>query len=206
MKRLLFSLLFAGLLSSASSGQVLKLLATDTFYGAGLGGLLWTGSAAIAGADNLSGLGGSIGAGILVGAGMGGYDSYLYLHNGNPYRNGSITSSGTSMQIVTMDALYGGAIGAMLGAAVGLISSDSGFLKSTGYGYGYGVWTGMIFGVVDAVVLAQPGKNSSAMIQYQGEGYTLSSFSPDVRMVMTQSATGPVVETVPMVNLVSVSF
>jgi len=206
MKRVLFSLLFAGMLSSASNGQVLKLLATDTFYGAGLGGLLWTGSAAIAGTDNLSGLGGSIGAGILVGAGMGGYDSYLYLHNGNPYRNGSITSSGTSMQIVTMDALYGGAIGAMLGAAVGLISSDAGFLKSMGYGYGYGVWTGMLFGVVDAVVLAQPEKNNSAMIQYQGDGFTLSSFSPDIRMSMTQSPTGPVVETVPMVNLVSVSF
>ncbi|MCK6602064.1 MAG: hypothetical protein L6Q77_09580 [Bacteroidetes bacterium] len=206
MKRFFILIAAALIFSAESDAQVLKLVATDTFHGAGLGGLLWTGSAALGGVDNLDGLGPSVGAGILIGTGMGVFDSWLVLNNGNPYRNGILKSTGTSMEIVTMDSFYGGLIGGMVGVAAGLINSDSKFLNNVTTGYGYGVWAGMAFGIVDAVALASPSRNSGAVIEYQTDGIRIAGIAPAATVVPVLSPSGPRAEVVPSLSLLSVTF
>lgn len=207
MKKLIIACLIA-LSPVTGFGQVLKLVATDTFHGAGAGGLLWVGTALISEGGLSGGLGESMGFGILAGAGMGVFDSYTVLNNGNPYRNGLMTQHGTTMQIVTMDALYGGAIGGMIGVAVGLISKSEGFLSGVGKGAGWGIWVGFGVGIVDAIFLAAPSMNSQgSIIQKQGEGWSLTAISPELRTerYLTESgklATG----IVPTINLLKINF
>lgn len=206
MKKLILVLLLISA-SVISNGQVLKLVATDTFYGSAEGGMLWLGSFMIAEGELNGGLGASVSAGIFLGLGMGIYDAFVFSNNGNPYRNGVLSETGTSMQIIGMDTFYGGAIGGLVGVAVGLMKNDAPFLTTVGKGVGYGVWGGMVFGVVDAVVLANPSKTSpTAMINYKGENFTVSSVSPSMRYQKVATLNGPAYEAVPQINLLKVNF
>lgn len=207
MKKLFLVLMVIMSLSAVSNAQVLKLIATDTFYGAGEGALLWTGSYLISDGGIEKGLGSTVSVGIFLGLGMGIYDSYLYSHNGNPYRDGKLTEAGTSMQIIGMDTFYGGAIGGVLGVAIALLNTDEPFFKYVGKGAGYGIWTGAVFGVVDAVVLSKSGQNTSAsLINYKSDSFSLSGISPGMSLQSVSTLQGPKIETVPQINLLHIMF
>lgn len=207
MKKLFLVLMVIMSLSGVSNAQILKLVATDTFYGAGEGAMLWTGSYLISDGGIDKGLGSSVSIGIFLGLGMGIYDSYLYSHNGNPYRDGKLTEAGTSMQIIGLDTFYGGAIGGVLGIAIYLLNTDESFLKYVGKGAGYGIWTGAIFGVVDAVALAKPGQNkTAALINYKSDSFSLSGISPAISLQSVSTLQGPKIETVPQINLLHINF
>jgi len=207
MKKIFLLLIIVFSMTAVSNAQILKLVATDTFYGAGEGAMLWTGSFLISDRSIEKGLGSSISVGIFLGLGMGIYDSYLIAHNGNPYRNGILTETGTSMQIVGMDTFYGGAIGGMIGIAVALLNTDGPFFSYVGKSAGYGIWGGAVFGIVDAVILAKPGQNTStALINYKTDSFSLSSISPAMKMQFVSSLQGPKIETVPQINLLHINF
>lgn len=194
-------------LSVVSNAQILKLVATDTFYGAAEGGMLWTGSFLISEGELDRGLGSSVSVGIFLGLGMGIYDSYLFANHGSPYRNGLLTETGTSMQIIGMDTFYGSAIGGMVGVAIGLLNTNGPFFTYVGKGAGYGAWGGMVFGVVDAVVFAQPSRNNStAMINFKTDHFAVSSISPSMKIQKIATPDGPVFETVPQINLLKLNF
>lgn len=157
LKHTLLALIFAFGISSVAQAQSAKLLAMDTFMGAGNGTIL--GLATMALNNNYSNWGPirvGFGGGTLYGLGLGIYDVSQSAGGGYVVQ-GTFASGNNTAYVIFMDSFYGGATGGIVGLALSLISENS-LMEGVQYGAGLGTWLGFGFGLVDVFVLSGGGK------------------------------------------------
>lgn len=154
MKQFLFSFfLWLLVLVNPSFGQGIRIIVEDVILGTANIALLTTGKAVVD--ENLSeeSIKRGVGFGILYGTGLSGYD--MYQSGGSSYYvQGTLVSGGSTAKITIVDTFAGGALGAIIGTAISLISNTE--LKSrAAKGYQIGLWAGFGFGLVDGFLLSQ---------------------------------------------------
>jgi hypothetical protein len=151
-KLLLFSLTF--LFSQTVSGQGLRIVFEDVFYGTASGALLSTSVMAHEGKTNWDHYRWGVGGGMLFGAGTGAYDVFQAGGESGYFVKGMLSQASSSAKIVFMDGGYGAGIGTLIGFGYALMASKHlGDASLTGFAYG--TWAGLAFGVVDAFVLSR---------------------------------------------------
>lgn len=136
-----------------SEAQALRLLTSNTLSGAATGATLSAATMALQNEVNWDYLRYGIGFGTLGGLGLGIYD-VMNVTGGDYYVDGIFSSTTHSSAIILLDTFYGSATGAIVGAAIGLISSPDNILNGVRIGAGVGAWVGFGFGLVDAFVFS----------------------------------------------------
>lgn len=158
MKSLIKYIACAGLLfvtfvsnPQQSQAQALRIVAANTFSGALTGATL--GAATMALQDNsevdYTPLRIGVGLGTIMGLGTGFYDLARVTGDTGYFVQGYISSANSTGTIIFLDTFYGTATGAVVGAAIGLMTRDRDVVKGLQYGAGGGAWAGFVFGLVD---------------------------------------------------------
>jgi hypothetical protein len=153
MNKRLITLLLALTFSMSVHAQGIRIVVEDVILGTANIALLTTGKAAVDEKLDEQSIKRGVGFGILYGTGLAGYDMYQSA-GASYYVQGTLVSGGSTAKITLVDTFAGGALGAIIGTAVSLITNSE--LKSrAARGYQIGLWTGFAFGLVDGFVLSQ---------------------------------------------------
>ena len=136
-----------------TDAQALRLLASNTLSGAATGATLSGATMLLRNEAEWDYLRYGVGFGTLGGLGLGIYD-VMNVTGSDYYVDGIFSSTTHSSAIILLDTFYGSATGAIVGAAIGLISSPDNILNGVRIGAGVGAWVGFGFGLVDAFVFS----------------------------------------------------
>ena len=141
-----------------AEAQNLRIVSVNTFTGALTGTALGGATIALQNKSDIDyyPLRFGVGMGTIFGLGTGFYDLTYSSGSSGFYVNGLISSANTSGTIILMDTFYGAATGAVVGAAVSLMTNDR-IIKGIQFGTGAGAWAGFTFGIADAFFIGTPG-------------------------------------------------
>jgi len=167
MKKLFLLVLTLFIYSSPLLAQGFKLIGMNTLSGAITGSAIGGATMLITNDfDNYRPLSIGFGTGTIAGLGLGVYDITT---NSSEYSGVFNSSSETSGQLILTDTFYGTLTGALVGFAVTLISEDK-LVDGLRVGAGFGAYSGLVFGIVDAFIMNNMGTGG-------GGGYGLGSIN-----------------------------
>ncbi|MEX0778274.1 MAG: hypothetical protein WD491_09245 [Balneolales bacterium] len=142
--------MFCYLKPAQADGQVLRVLANNTFAGTLNGAALGGATMALTNTDDFAPVRFGVGLGTLTGMGVGVYDASV-----NPgYVQGAFNTMSSSGYIILVDTFYGVATGTIVGVAVSLLGNNR-IANGAQLGAGAGAWAGFSFGMVDAFYISR---------------------------------------------------
>lgn len=170
-----------------AKGQILRVLANNTFAGTVNGAFLGGATMALTNSDDFAPVRVGVGLGTLSGLGVGVYDASL----NQGYVQGIFNSASNSGYIILVDTFYGAATGTIVGVAVSMLGNNRVAIGAQ-YGAGAGAWAGFSFGLVDAFYFSneydrvdpfsyEQSSTGKGLVQWQtGENYQIDFINPSI--------------------------
>ncbi len=153
---ILLVLLFSGMIKpDRSEAQVMRDVMINTGAGTVTGAALGGATMALNNSGDLDPVRVGVGAGTLLGLGVGIYDAFTIPGDDDYYFDGVFASGRYRGTVILLDTFYGAATGALVGTAISLIGGNP-VLDGLRIGTGAGAYVGFGFGLLDAFVIGEP--------------------------------------------------
>ncbi len=168
---------------SQAKGQDIELVGSNVLNGAITGAALGVATMGLQNSNDFTPLRLGVGSGIIAGAGIAVYDLTTLSPGQQFYISGMFNDGTNTSVLIVLDTFYGGAFGAVIGAA-GMMLLDRPIVDGLQYGGSIGAWAGFGFGLVDALILAERYHNRQALsLLSDGALYTTRTESMWLRIV-----------------------